>query len=269
MTDMLSGVHDSLDEMTSSLEVTPRPAVPAPAATTCHFCSATFDGPARWFARGRHEKDKHHEQWTAAKAGTKAPAKRRPAGTPKAPAKPKAPVTGKTVKRRIPAAESMARNLGRVAKMISRVDGPLGNALSFSSAATGAAVDELVADTFVDRMVIQRFAGAADKWERFGGVVAFPILVAVISRNPALFTVLEDDLRESTLDVIIASIPTFEKQKAKEKKAVDALRRLGQVDERYASTDDPIGLILRDIFGTFSPHGGAPEGETVYGGEAQ
>jgi hypothetical protein len=62
------------------------------------------------------------------------------------------------------------------------------------------------------------------------------------------------------LDVIIASIPTFEKQARKEKQAIDALARLRKVDERYANSDDPILLILQDIF--------QPQ-QTVDNGEAE
>ena len=100
----------------------------------------------------------------------------------------------------------------------------------------------------VDKLVVQRIAAVSDKWERLGGVIAFPVLVAVISKNPALFPVLEDELREATMDVLIANIPTMEKKKAREKKAFETLSRLGQVDERYAATDDPLRLLLEDIF---------------------
>ncbi len=251
MTDILPGVGNALEEQfTSSDEVAPKAPAAEPNVTTCHFCSQTFEGPARWFQRGRHEKEKHHDEWTAAKAGVKPKAAAKKVATER---KPKAQVAKGPVtspgKKRIPAGESISRNLARVAKMIAQADAPLGRALTFSAPATGTAVDELVAGTVVDRMVIQRFAGVADKWEKVGGVIAFPIMIAVISRNPALYPMLEDDLRDATLDVVIASIPTFEKKKARENKAIDALRRLGQVDERYAAAVDPIGLILQDIFG--------------------
>jgi hypothetical protein len=252
MTDILPGVGAALEEQfTSHEEVAPKVSAPEPSAVTCNFCAQTFEGPARWFQRGRHEKDKHRDQWMAAKAGAKPKKSTAKKATAKAAPKPKAPTVKGPVTnaRRIPAGESISRNLARVAKMVTQADPILGRALTFSAPATGSAVDEVVAGTFVDRVVIQRFAGAADKWEKFGGVIAFPILVAVISRNPAMLPMLEDDLREATLDVIVASIPTFEKKAAKEKKAVDALRRLGQIDERYANTNDPIGLILQDIFG--------------------
>ncbi len=195
--------------------------------------------------RGYHEKQKHNEEWLKAKATGKKPTKKRAA-----PKKPSAPKAKSTVidPRRIPVAESVDRNLGRLAKFVVRVDVPVGRAIGFSSAATGQAIDEVVAGTYVDRKVIQPLAGYADKWEKFGGVISFPILIAIASRSQEMYNLLEDDLREATLDVIVASIVPLEKKAAREKKAVDALRRLGQVDERYATTDDPIGLILRDIF---------------------
>jgi hypothetical protein len=243
MTDLLD---ETLDDLTSTAETKPKAAEKLPDVTSCRYCSKTFDsfGPARYFQRGAHEKKDHHEQWLAAKAGVK-PTKK----TAKKPAAKAKPAKSTVVNsKRIPVSESVTRNLGRLSKMVLRVDVPLGRALQFSAPATGSAVDEVVAGTYVDRKVIQPLAGYADKWEKFGGVIAFPVMIALCSRNPEMFPLLEDDLRDATLDVLIASIPTFEKRAAREKKAVDALRRLGQVDERYATTDDPIGLILRDIF---------------------
>jgi len=238
-------------EILSSNESTPKApkAPPAnPASSQCHFCPEEFEGPARFFTRGRHEKANHKAEWEASKVpGAKKATKVRKATAKKAPVT-KTKVTSPNAKR-IPAAESIARNIGRIAKVMGGVDMPMAKALAFSAPATGQAVDELVAGTYVDKMIVQRFAGVSDKWERLGGVIAFPILVAVISKNPALFPVLEDELREATLDVVIANIPSLEKQKARENKAVAALARLGQIDERFANTNDPIGLILQDLFG--------------------
>jgi hypothetical protein len=263
VTDVLAGVDSFLDDALSTAETKPQAAKPEPKSTKCRYCTETFEGQWGSARRGMHEKKVHPDEWTRAKAGVK-PAKK---VAKKAPAA-KKPITGPVTQakgRRIPAAESIGRNLGRLGKLVGNVDGPLGRAIAFSAPATGDAVDELVAGTVVDRVVIQRFAGAADKWEKFGGVVAFPVLIALVSRNPQLFIPLEDDLREATLDVIIASIPTFEKQAAKERKAVDALARLKKVDERYANSDDPIKLILEDIFGV---HIVSPE-DLGTNGEAQ
>jgi hypothetical protein len=263
MTDVLPRVnqHDALDEeIVSQNEHAPKapkePTISA-GASSCAYCAETFEGPARYFTKGRHEKAAHFDEWQKNRDNPKA------AKAKKAPAAKKTTrttVTGPKDKR-IPAGESISRNLVRVAKLFGRVDPVVGRAVTFSAPATGQAVDDLVAGTFIDKMAIQRFAGAADKWEKFGGIIAFPILIALVSRNPDLFTVLEDDLRDATLDVIIASIGSLEKQKAKEDKAISALARLGRVDERYAQTDDPIGLILRDIFNP-------PEKEETNGGAA-
>jgi len=239
------GLDEEILSPHESAPVAPAKPVASAASLTCRYCPEVFTGPGRNWARGRHAKAQHRAEWEAAKAGV-APKK-------KAPAKKAAPAKKTTVvtpgKKRIPAAESIGRNVARVGKMLGSIDPPMSRALVFSAPATGQAVDELVAGTVVDRLVVQKFAGVADKWERLGGVIAFPVLIAVISRNPNLLPVLEDDLRDATIDVLIASIPTLEKQKAREDKAVSALRKLGQIDERFANTDDPVGLMLRDIFG--------------------
>lgn len=248
MTDVLSGVGAALDDQfTSHEETKPKAAPPTPESVTCHFCPETFDGGARFVKRGLHEKRKHPDEWAAAKAGLKP--KKKTAKKQPAPRAPSTKVTGPVTKRRIAAADTITSVLGMAAQLVVRVDAPTGRALKFSAPATGEAVDTLVAGTIVDRLVLQKVAGAADKWEKVGGVIAFPVLIAVISRNPALFEPLEDQLRAATVDVITASIPTLEKRKNRERKATQALARLGEVDERYANAADPIRLVLEDIFG--------------------
>ena len=241
------------DELLSIHESTPTApkAPPAEAASAqCRYCSEIFEGgPVRLVRRGIHEKAKHREEWEAAKKpGAKKPVKKVA----------KKPATAKTTtttpgKKRVSAADSIGTNVARIGRVLGSMDAPVGRALVFAAPATGAAADELLAGTYVDRKVVQRFAGVADKWERLGGVIAFPILIALISKNPALYDVLEGDLRDATLDVLIANVPSLEKQAAREKKAVDALRRLGAIDERFATSADPIGLILRDLFAQPDP----------------
>ena len=247
-------------EILSDNEVAPRVVIKEVSAATakCHYCSDTFEGPARFFRRGAHEKKAHNEEWQAAKVpGAKKSVKKT---AKKAAPTPRKSTTVTPKAKRISAADTISTNVARVAKLFSGVDVPLSRALVFSAPATGQAVDELVAGTFVDRTVVQKLARVSDKWERLGGVIAFPVLVAVISKNPRLLPVLEDELREATMDVLVANIPTMEKKKARERKAFEALHRLGEVDERFATAADPIGLILQDLFGfTESAEG---DGET-------
>lgn len=256
MTDVLPGVDSFLDDaLTSNSETKPKAAATPPASTSCRFCSQTFEGPVRFFNRGAHEKKAHHDQWAAAKAGVK-PKK----ATAKKQAAPKKPVTAKSAPgKRIPAAESLAKNIARGARMFASVNPPMGRALEFSAPATGQAIDDVVAGTYVDKKVIQRFAGAADKWDRLGGVLSFPLLFGIVTVKPELFAMLEADLREATVDVIISSIPSLEKQKKREDQAVGALLKLGEIDERYANTDDPVGLMLRDLLYGFDTADGPTE----------
>ena len=257
MTDVLNVTHDALDDLTSKAESKPKAAEKAPISSGCHFCAQTFEGPTRFFQRGTHEKKAHHDQWLAAKAGVK-PKK---ATAKKATTAKKPPAKAAPSGRRIPAAESLTKNIARGARMFASVNPPMGRALAFSAPATGQAIDDVVAGTYVDRKVIQRFAGAADKWDRLGGVLSFPILFGIVATKPEFFPLLEADLREATIDVIIASLPTLEKQKQREDKAVAALVRLGEVDERYAKTDDPVGLMLRDLLYGFDTGTAAADGE--------
>ena len=52
MTDDLNVGHDALDDLTSTQESKPKAAEKAPPSSDCHYCSKTFEGPARFFQRG-------------------------------------------------------------------------------------------------------------------------------------------------------------------------------------------------------------------------
>jgi len=239
-------IDDEIMSTNESVPSAPKTAPAGPASVTCHYCPEVFEGGARWFARGRHEKAKHEEEWKASKApGAKKAANAKKATTPRKAVAKKTTSTSAGTKR-VSAADSLSDNIGRAARMFGAVNPAMSRALVFSAPATGQAIDEVVAGTIVDR-VIQPFAKAADKWDRLGGVLSFPILFAVVSAKPDLLPMLEDDLREATIDVLIASIPTLIKKKEREKKAFDALARLGEVDARYAGAADPVGLMLRDL----------------------
>jgi hypothetical protein len=253
MTNVLD-VGNAIDDLTSDAETKPKPAEKAAPTTDCRYCSKTFTGGARFVQRGLHEKREHPTEWAQAKAGVKPKkktAKKAPAAKKPAASGPVSAAKGK----RIPAAEPISQALGLMSQVIVRADPPVGRALQFCAPATGEAIDELIAGTFVDKKVVQPFAGVADKWEKVGGIIAFPVLIAVVSHNPALFGPLEDQLRSATVDVINSSIPTLEKKRKRERQAAESLRRLGEVDERYANSPDPILLILQDIFNPQVPDG--------------
>lgn len=248
---------DLLDEVTSDEEVIPQAPPEAVPVVTCRYCSEVFEGAPRLIRRGLHEKKAHPDEWAKAKAGgpkpkpKKAPAKK---ATPKAPTKPSAPKP-----RRTSTASALSAVLSNAAPLVGRVDPPLSRALMFSAPATGAAIDELLAGTFVDRMALQPLAKGADKWDRLGGVIAFPVLVAVVSRRPQMFEPLQGYLRDSLTDVLVQSIPAMKQKQARERKAVEALSSLREVDERYAQAEDPIGVLLMDIFGVGQEQGGQAE----------
>ena len=249
-------IDDEIMSKNETVPSAPRETDAGPPSVTCHYCTESFEGGARWFARGRHEKSKHKQEWEASKKpGAKKPAPKRT--TVKRVAAPKK-VTGATGSKRVSAADALSDNIGRGARLLGAINPAMSRALVFSAPAAGQAIDEVVAGTIVDR-VVQPFAKAADKWDRLGGVLSFPILFAIVSAKPDMLPMLEEDLREATIDVLIASIPTLIKKKEREKKAFDALAKLGEVDARYRDNADPVGLMLRDLlFGAGESEGDGP-----------
>lgn len=239
-----------IDEPVSTAETPPRAPKEAPApsrSVTCHYCSDDFSGLSGPARRGLHEKKAHPEEWAKNRVAPKA----KKSTAKKAPATKKAgpriaPTAGA---KRASAAEAVTSGLGVAGGLLAKAGDPAtGRAIMFSAPAAGEAVDDLIAGTFIDRMV-QPFVKGADKWEKVGGILGFPILVAIITRYPDAYEIMEQPLRSATLDVIIGSIPTLKKQKAKERQAVVALADLGEIDETYRNAPDPIGLFIQNVFG--------------------
>jgi hypothetical protein len=144
----------------------------------------------------------------------------------------------------------MVTTLARVAQ---KVDPPTGKALRFEAPAAGNAIDTAVAGTFIDRLAVQKIAGASERWEQLGSVLSLPVMIFMIGRFPDLADVFEEDLREAMEDVIIANVPLLEKKAARTKRATDALQRLGAIDPAVAASEDPIGDLLRGFFEPDAP----------------
>lgn len=248
------------EEFVSPNESAPQAAAKEPESSgpkevECRYCTETFKGPAGPLVRGRHEKKQHPTEWAKDRAGTakmrkpsakKTTAKKTTGTSRKATTRPASTTTA----RRTSAADTIKSTLEMLGGFLSRAgaDIPTCRALLFSAPAVGEAADDVLAGTVVDRYM-QPFVKSADKWERVGGTIGFPIMVAIVSAKPDLYQVFEGQLRSAALDVLIGSVPSLKKQAQKERDAVAALAELGEVDERYRDAKDPLGLILADIFG--------------------
>jgi hypothetical protein len=218
----------------------------AESTAKCPECGASFSGPWRNRSLGSHRLHRHQVK------GTK--------GQPKKPGPKKTPQTkplGERVKdnlrtpvpgvRRKPASDIIRRLFVTGAKVVAVVDAPVANCLVFEAAAAGDALDKAIAGSFVDRLVIQKLAGASEKWEGLSSIVALPICIALVSRYPQLYEALKDDMREAVEDVMILSVPTLKAKAERQRKAAGAFQELMSLDPTLASSEDPVGEILRGM----------------------
>ena len=244
MTDLLE--EDLLsDEEKAPKHVTQITQVPTVAR--CPECGATFEGAMRNAWLDTHRRSKHGVK------GSQQPKK-------KATAKKKAPQTkpvGARIKeslaspvaagRRKPASDIIRRLFVTGAKVVAVVDAPVAACLVFEAPAAGDAIDKAIAGSFVDRLVVQKLAGASERWEALGSVLTLPVMVAMLSRFPQLFDALEDDLREAVEDIMIANVPAMRRKAERQRKAAAAFAELTSLDPVLAASGDPVGEILRGL----------------------
>jgi len=213
----------------------------------CPECGATFEGVTRNAMLGTHRWSKHGVRGTAGK-------KKKPAAVKKAPQT--KPLTARVKEnlqtpvaagRRKPASDIIRRLFVTGAKVVAVVDQPVAACLVFEAPAAGDAIDKAIAGSFVDRLIVQKLAGASERWEALGSVLSLPIMVAMLSRFPQLYDALEDDLREAVEDVMIANVPAMRRKAERQRKAAEAFRELTSLDPVLGASADPVGEILRGL----------------------
>lgn len=249
MTDVLDR-----DDLLSTQEVRPKiTIVEETAQAVCPDCGASFKGPLRNAALGRHRSSKHgikgqsdrNTRRTAPKSGQRRPRRNgtaRPASSPTAGA---ASVPSRS--RRRPLGQGIADVIEKVAQMAGNVNPATGNALVFAAPALGNSVDGVVAGTFVDKRLLQPAAAGSEKWGKLAGAAGLPMMVFAISMQPALAVVLESELRRAMVVCLRERVTTLKRQRAEERKVTDALEELAELDPELAKSPDPIGLMLQQI----------------------
>ena len=237
---------DLLSDKEKAPKHDPRPTVVHEATANCPECGASFRGTMRNAHLGMHRRHKHGIAGSSTSTKKKVPAK-------KAAKAAKAPLTERVRtplpegKRRKPASDIIRRLFMTGSKVVAVMPGqePVAACLAFESAAAGAAIDKAVVGSFIDRLVIQKLAGASERWEGLSSVVALPVCVVLVTRYPSLFATLEDDMREAVEDILITSLPTLQRKAERQRKAVGALSELMKVSPELANSQDPIGEVMR------------------------
>jgi hypothetical protein len=243
---------DTLDDLLSTTEVTPRAPTPPSTAESivkaCPECGATKTklgvpfltngqiGTHRASVHGYRvppgEKKSHHGATPAKKAAPTATAAKRPAAPTRA---------------RKPLGESLAKIALQLGRIVNTVEPPTGAAIMFEAGALGEALDRAIAGTIVDKP-LQKAAGVSDRFQDLVPLVTMPAMIFLLSRNPEIEKHIEGELREALEDVLVQSLPLLRKRAARTKATVDALAELRALDPDLVAGNDPIGDLLRSFF---------------------
>lgn len=159
---------------------------------------------------------------------------------PKAP-EPK-PIKSKKRTPRVSTARGFSAAWKRVGTMlvVSGADVPVGRALIYQSPRAGEMLDNLVADTFVDK-AIQPLARKGEALAELGSLVMLPVLVGMYERTGS--PLIEQMLREVMREHLTAMLPLIAAQREEEKKNAQLVRDMG-----LDPGDDAIGAVLAEMF---------------------
>jgi hypothetical protein len=127
-------------------------------------------------------------------------------------------------------------------------DIPVGNCMTFQAPVVGGILDEAVEGTILDTVVLQRLAGSGDRLKKVSAVLAMPVLVAALERNPAAAPMLEPLLRQVIREHIVAMAPVIKRQKREEENYRKALIDIGMASDDEPGGFDPIDAVLDAIF---------------------
>lgn len=133
---------------------------------------------------------------------------------------------------------------------------PLGRYLQFSSAVSAEILDEALAGTVVDRVMLQPIVKGRGRFDGLAAVLGPPALILAIERNPERAPVLFPMLRSSIRSSLPAMAKAVKKVQAKEKAMAEAAADLFP---DLPPGEDPADAILSMIFDGWTPTGPVPE----------
>ena len=164
------------------------------------------------------------------------------------PAEPK-PAKAKKRAARVSTARGFSAAWKRVGTMlvVSGADVPVGRALIYQSPRAGEMLDNLVADTFVDK-AIQPLARKGEALAELGSLVMLPVLVGMYERTGS--PLIEQMLREVMREHLTAMLPLIAAQRKEEEKNAQLVRDMG-----LDPGDDAIGAVLFEMFRQDPPTG--------------
>jgi len=155
--------------------------------------------------------------------------------------------------------ERWADRAWRVAARFAGAPGtPTGRVMTMQAPVAGMLIDDMVKGTVVDR-IAQPVARLAENSGDVWGLVGPPVLVLAIERlGPA--PVLVEGLRDALKEWVTIAGPAMARQKAREKKALEAAQAFAADGEPITSVDELVDALLFEIFGTMQAPEDVPEG---------
>lgn len=221
-------------------------ASPAADGLECPECAKTFAGAMAAARLGRHRRFAHGVQAIGrpkAKPKAKGPAAKAPSSP-----KPRPAATGAPAKAR----KSVAGLLGPVWSFLgsTMVPGKAGAIMAWEGPAAGPVLDKAIAGSFVDKLVLQRLAGNADRWHDVGSLMVLPVVALAIERQPELAH--NPMLRGVAEDAIIRMLDTQLDAEIADKRQVEKLEAKAR-SAGYEGVAEKVSLMMALLFGPEVP----------------
>ena len=132
---------------------------------------------------------------------------------------------------------------------------PAQRAMVWQAPSAGKIIDNALAGSFVDKVVLQKIAGKESKYAPVASLVSLPLMLVLIDKNPSLFPVLLPQLRSVVKDNLAAALSA----KAAEKKEIEELEALAAeagmewetVDQQTGEKLNLIDSVLQDLLAPF------------------
>lgn len=122
----------------------------------------------------------------------------------------------------------------------------VGRTLQFQAPLAGNKWDEIIANTWADR-IIQPFVRKAEFMETMWSLVAMPVLVGLYERRPETAPMMEPMLREVIMNNLESMVPVLRDKMKQERKTARAVADLNDV-LHIDKGDDPVDAVLASIF---------------------
>lgn len=114
-----------------------------------------------------------------------------------------------------------------------QVDVPVGRCIQFQAAITGKKLDDLIANTWIDKM-LQPLFKKGDQFNELGAVLGLPVLIGICERKPAMAPMLMGAMEEFVLTTLNEMALMRKRDKAKTRRVV----RSSEIREMLDMPDD-------------------------------